>query len=75
VAKNYRVTTNEYELDEFNIGTNKEPKFVKISKSLSPENREKYLELMRQFYDVLAWSYEHMKVYDKINIHHIIPIK
>jgi hypothetical protein len=43
VAKNPRVTPNESEVDEFNIGTDKEPKFVKLSKSLTPENRRNIL--------------------------------
>jgi hypothetical protein len=54
VDKNTRVTPNEFEFDEFNIGTDKEPKFVKLSKSLTPENKKKYLELMRQFSDVFS---------------------
>jgi hypothetical protein len=54
VAKNPRVTLNEVEVDDFNIGTKKEPKFVKLFKSLSFENREKYLELMRQFSDLFS---------------------
>jgi hypothetical protein len=47
VAKNPRVTPNEAQVDDFNIWTNKEPTFVNFSKSLTPENRNKYLELMR----------------------------
>ena len=57
-AKNPRVSPNESEVDEFNIGTDKESKIVKLSKSLSSENKEKYLELMRQLSDVFSWSYE-----------------
>jgi hypothetical protein len=75
VAKNPRVTPNEAEVDDFNIGTEKYPKFVKLSQSLSFENREKYLELMRQFSDVFSWSYEDMKVYDKDIIQHTTTIK
>jgi hypothetical protein len=75
VAKNPRVSPNESEVDDFNIGTDKEPKIVKLSNSLSSENRKKYLELMRQFSDVFSWSYEDLKVYDKGIIQHTIPIK
>jgi hypothetical protein len=75
VDKNLRVTPNEAEVDDFNIGTDKEPKFFKLSKSLSFENKDKYLELIRQFSDVFAWSYEDIKVYDKSIIQHTIPIK
>jgi hypothetical protein len=73
--KSPRVSPNESEVDEFNIGTIKEPKIFKLYKSLSSKHRKKYIELMRQFSDVFAWSYEDLKVYDKGIIHHTIPIK
>jgi hypothetical protein len=66
---------NEAEVDEFNIRYDKEPKFVKLSKYFSFENRDKYLELMRQFPDVFSWSYEYLNVYYKSIIQHTIPIK
>ena len=74
-AKNPRASPNESEVDEFNIVIDKEPKIVKLSKSLSLENKNKYIELMRQFSDVFAWSYEDLKVYDKGIIQHTIAIK
>jgi hypothetical protein len=54
VAKNTRVTPNKSEVDEFNIGTDKEPIFVKLFKYLTRENKKKYLELMRHFSDVFS---------------------
>jgi len=47
VAKNPIVTPNEDEVDEYNIGTDEELKFIKLSKSLTPENKKKYIELMK----------------------------
>ena len=35
-----------------NIGTNKEPKLVKISKDLSKEQRKRYINLMKEYVDV-----------------------
>jgi hypothetical protein len=75
VAKNPRVSPNESEAHDFNIGTDQEYKIVKLSKSLSFEERNKYLESMRQFSDMFSWSYEDLKVYDKGIIQHTIPIK
>jgi len=75
VAKIPMVIPNEVEVDDFNIGIEKEPRFIKLSKSLSFEDREKYLELMRQYSDVFSWKYEDLKVYDKGIIQHTIPIK
>jgi hypothetical protein len=64
VAKNPKVTPNESEVEDCNIGTENEPKFIKISKSLTPENKERYVHLMKEFSYVFSWSYEYLKVYD-----------
>jgi len=51
------------------------PKMVKISKFLSAEMKTKYVEMMKRFVDVFAWSYADLKQYDSSIIQHIIPIK
>ena len=48
---------------------------IKLSKSLSPDQKLKYVELMREFQDVFAWSYEDLKSYDTSIIQHTIPLK
>ena len=35
----------------------------------------KYIDLMKNFSDVFAWSYEELKEYDTSIIQHTIPIK
>jgi hypothetical protein len=75
VEKNPKVTPNEGEAEDCNIGTEKEPRLIKLSKNLTPENKERYLKLMKEFSDVFAWSYEDLKVYDTNIIQHTIPIK
>lgn len=47
VAKNSNVTSNSDEVEYFNIHTDVEPKMIKLSKALDPENREKYITLMK----------------------------
>jgi hypothetical protein len=54
VAKNPKVTPNESEAEDCNIGTENEPKFIKLSKSLTPKTKERYLKLMKEFSDVFA---------------------
>ena len=66
---------NQVEVSDFNIGTDKDPKFVKLSKSLSDEERKRYLELMKEFKDVFAWSYEDLKTFDTKVMQHKIPLK
>ena len=62
-------------MEDFNIGTDVEPKMIKLSKALDSENRQKYITLMKEFFDVFAWSYDDLKEYDTNIIHHTIPIK
>jgi ribonuclease HI len=58
-----------------NIGTEGEPKYVKLSRSLTKEQRSEYIGLLREFADVFAWTYEDLKTYDTSVIEHKIPLK
>ena len=60
-------------LEDYNIGSPQEPKFVKLSRLLSTEERAQYVRLMKEFSDVFAWHYEDLKVYDTAIIQHTIP--
>ena len=46
---------------DYNIGAVEDPQFVKISKSLSEENMEKYVQLIKQYSDICTWSYGDLK--------------
>jgi hypothetical protein len=48
---------------------------VKLSKSLPPKQKLKYIELFKEYSDVFAWGYEDLKAYDTSIIQHRIPIK
>ena len=54
VAKSLRVTPRDDEVEECNIGTEADPKVIKISKNLTKESREKYIKLLKEFPDVFA---------------------
>ena len=47
---------------------------VKISKYLPTQIKSKYVELLKQYKDVFAWSYEDLKTYDTFVIEHKIPL-
>ena len=51
-------------LEDCNIGSPQQPKFVKLSRLLSTEERAQYVRLMKEFNDVFAWHYEDLKVYN-----------
>jgi hypothetical protein len=75
VAVKGRVSNGDVDTVECNIGTQEEPKYVKLSNSLIKEQRAEYTELLREFSDVLAWTYEDLKTYDTYIIEHKIPLK
>jgi hypothetical protein len=75
VAKSPKVAPREDEVEECNIGTEKDPKVIKISKNLTQESKEKYIKLMKEFYDAFSWNYDDRKVYDLGVIQHTIPIQ
>ena len=72
VAKSPKVAPRDDEVEECNIGTERYPKVIKMSKSLTQESKEKYIKLMKEFYDVLSWTYDDLKVYDLGVIQHTI---
>ena len=60
---------------ECNIGTEDQPRLVKVSKFLPLETRTKYIKLLKEFADIFAWSYSELKAYDKNIMEHKIPLK
>jgi ribonuclease HI len=70
-----RVSGDDADTTEYSIGTPEEPKFVKLSRSLTEEQRVEYTELLRDFADVFAWTYEDLKTYDTSVIEHKIPLR
>jgi hypothetical protein len=58
-----------------NLGTFESPNMLKLGAQCFDEEKEKFTELLREFEDVFAWSYEDIRgVYPSI-IQHDIPIK
>ena len=74
VRKPTLVPTNKG-VEDVNLGTVDQPKLVKLSKTLSPKVKVKYVRLLSEFSDVFAWDYLDLKVYEKDIIQHTIPIK
>ena len=55
-----RRTPNIEETETINLGTVNEPKEVRISIGLDKGQRREFIELLRAYKDVFAWSYEDM---------------
>jgi hypothetical protein len=69
------VSSKDADIAECNIGMQDEPRFIKLSSSLTREQRVEYIELLREFADMFAWTYEDLKTYDTSVIEHKIPLK
>jgi ribonuclease HI len=75
VAVKGKVSTDDADITECNLGIEKDPKYVKLSSNLSREQREEYTELLKEFSDVFYWTYEDLGTYDTNIIEHKIPLK
>ena len=58
-----------------NIGIEAHPKIIKLSRTLSPGAKQKYISLMEEYTYVFACRYRDIKAYDTSIIQHTIPIK
>jgi hypothetical protein len=61
VIENPKVSPNDSEVEDFNIGIEANPKIIKLSKALDSENKKRYIALLEEFSYVFAWSYEDLK--------------
>ena len=75
VAKKPKMESTQSNVEECNIGGMKEPKMIKLSKTLPSHTKHKYIELFKEFKDVFSWGYEDFKSYDTSIIQHKIPLK
>jgi len=75
IPKKSQIEPPKENIEDYNIGTKDNPKMIKLSKSLPPDQKLKYVELIKEFQDVFAWSYEDLKSYDTSVIQHTIPLK
>ena len=75
VAVNQKKVSQDGEMEDYNLGTQHEPKIVKLFKGVPKEYKERYIDLFKKFMDVFAWSYEDLKTYDLDIIQHKIPLK
>lgn len=60
---------------EINIGTEKEPKMIKIGKGINEKERLEIVKLVKEYRDVLAFTYDELKAHREDVIQHTIPLK
>ena len=65
----------EDEVVQVDVGDETHPKPIFISKSLSAQEKEDHISLIREYIDVFAWSYEDMSGLDPEIAMHRLNIK
>lgn len=73
LSKSTRV--KEDELQDLNLGTQEDPKNVRISINLTGQFKEELQELLKEFKDIFAWHYTDMKGVDPRFCQHKINLK
>ena len=58
---------------EINIGTEKEPRKIKIEKCTPEKERKDLIELVKEYRDVFAFTYDELKSYRDDVFQHTIP--
>ena len=62
-------------IEAVNLGTKEERKEVKIGTTLSPAIRKELIDLLQDYNDVFAWSYQDMPGLDTDIVVHRLPLK
>ena len=61
--------------EAINLGTEKERKEVKIETTLSATTKKKLIDLLQEYNDVFAWSYQDMPGLDTDIVVHRLPLR
>ena len=62
-------------IEAINLGTEEERKEVKIEITLSPATRKELIDLLQNYTDVFAWSYQDMPGLDTDIVVHRLPLR
>ena len=62
-------------LETINLGSEEDPKEVKIGASLYPDVKSRLIELLKEYVDIFAWSYQDIPGLDTNILEHYFPLK
>ena len=54
VARENQLVPNCEDMEEVNIGIEEQAKIIKIARTLSPESKQRYISLMKEYSDVFS---------------------
>jgi hypothetical protein len=64
------VLPKDDSIEEYNIRTKKDPKYINFSKNIPSNQREEYLYFFKEYMVVFAWRYKDLKTCDASIIPH-----
>jgi hypothetical protein len=67
------VLPKDDSIEGYNIGIEKDPKYIKLSKNIFDDHKVEYLQLFKEYMDVFSWRHEDPKNYNTSIIQHKIP--
>ena len=62
-------------LDTINLGTEEDKKEIKVGANLEPSVKERLIQLLHDYVEIFAWSYEDMPGLDTDIVIHRLPIR
>ncbi|RDY06249.1 hypothetical protein CR513_09796, partial [Mucuna pruriens] len=62
------------DLESVNLGGEIEGREVRIGKQIPPDLRAKLIELLKEYTDIFAWSYQDMPGLDRKIVEHKVPL-
>ena len=65
----------EEQIKLVNLGSEDDMKEVKIGSQLCPEAKKGLIDILRDYFDMLAWSYQDMPGLDSKIMEHRLPLK
>lgn len=72
---NCKTNSSSMWLEVVNLGKNTTPQNINLGKKFSPEEKQSYIKLFKDYKDIFAWTYEDLKTYETKIIQHNIPTK
>lgn len=69
------IQLHEESMETVNLGTKTEPKEVKIATALEEGVKARLIEMLQEYVDIFAWSYEDMPGLDTDIVVHHLPLK
>ena len=70
-----QILPHQETIEAVNLGTEKEKKEVKVGTMLSPATRKELIDLLQDYNDVFAWSYQDMPGLDTDIVVHRLSLK